>query len=49
MRTEIILRIVKLILADLIPWLKMEAKKTDTPIDDMAVEILARLLDLSTE
>ena len=42
---NIILMILRFVLNDnLIAWLKAEAKKTDTPIDDTAVAIIEFLL-----
>lgn len=45
MPVSVILMVLRLVLNDsLIAWLKTEAKKTDTPIDDTAVAIIEFLL-----
>ncbi len=44
-RPDIILGVIRVILQELLPWLEEEAKKTDTPIDDKAVQILKKLLE----
>jgi len=44
MGPQIIIQILSLLICPLFEWLSQEAKKTDTPIDDITVAILKELL-----
>ena len=44
MDPKIIIQIIRLIICPLLEWLDQEAKKTETPVDDKAVAILAEIL-----
>jgi len=44
MDPKIIIQIISLIICPLLKWLDQEAKKTETPVDDKAVAILAEIL-----
>ena len=45
-RTSIMMGVASVIIANLLPWLEEEAKKTETPIDDNMVKMLKVALGL---
>ena len=46
MRAGLILAIIRLILQRVMPWLREHARDTDSPIDDIVVDVLCELLDI---
>ena len=44
MDPKIVIQILSLLICPLLEWLGAEAKKTETPVDDKAVAILAEIL-----
>lgn len=45
----VILNLVGMILKPLLPWLKEQAKKSETPLDDWAVEFLEIIFGIRGE
>ena len=46
MRPGLILFIIRLILQRAMPWLREHARDSDSPIDDIVVDILCELLNI---
>lgn len=46
---QVILNLVGMILKPLLPWLKEQAKKSETPLDDWAVEFLELVFGIRGE
>ena len=44
MNPKIAIQIIALVICPLLEWLSIEAEKTDTPVDDQVVAILAEIL-----
>jgi len=44
MDPKIAIQIIALVICPLLEWLEQEAKKTETPVDDKAVAVLAEIL-----
>lgn len=44
MDDKMMIRIIASILIPIMPWLKIKAKETDTPIDDLGLQIVEMVL-----